>query len=72
MSEGRVQVVLDLYYELDEDEFRLETGTEKPNIEWSDIKATIIEQVEEAVKESSNGSSLQLSLAEENTGVKKW
>lgn len=72
MSEERIEVTLDLYVTIDEDELQEEVGTEKPKIQWSDIKPWIIEQIEEAVKESGNGTSIQFAMAEENTRVRKY
>lgn len=68
----RVQVVLDLYVEVDVDEFNVEMDREEgSSIPWPDLRDEIVEQIEEAVKDSSNGSSVQFSFAEENTKVTK-
>lgn len=70
MTTGHATVTLDILYEIEDDEFRRESGMEEGeplNLEY--IKDGIREQIEEAVKESGNGSSISLSFGDQNTEV---
>lgn len=68
-----VRVTLDLYVQTDQEEYNVEIDAEPGSpIIWEDLKNAIIEQIEEAVKESSNGSSISLSFADVITKVEKF
>lgn len=72
MREERIQVVMDLYIEVDEEELNRENGNpEDLKITWPELRDDVINQLEEAVKECGNGSSIHFSFAEENTKVTK-
>lgn len=70
MTTGHATVTLDLTFEIDDDEFRRESSMEEGepmNLEY--IRDGIREQIEEAVKESGNGSSISLTFGDRNTEV---